>query len=336
MALTTLITNTVAPFTKPQSVSHLTNGITTDVNSVQFPLQVGVPVQNIYTFKVIPASVNATCIAAAASYFGSGAAGGAIRLNTTTQGTGADITATYTSVLGRNGLLLDCERYIALSFSTATLATTVVTVTGLDYRGVSIVASTSVPLGTTGTLPIGVPVSFVSGISFSVNPFVGNGSAVLSVGNTGYIGLPYYLRNTQYVISSSWNNAPIPDDAGAILQGYNWRGLTTFAGINSCARGFVNVGGDQPDGESQLVVTYYVLGSDSELNAEIKNLNQSSLKIAGIQKTASSAYPNPVYVLPYLIDYDLTGVQINPGLPAVDGNSGDSAFLIKYADACAA
>lgn len=334
MALTTIIPNLVSPFKKPQTVSHLSNGISTDIHGVQFPLQVGVPVQNIYTFRVIPAPVSNTCVAQAASYFGSEAPGGFITLNTSIQGTGANITAKPFTFLGQQGLLLDCERTLQLNFSTVTLVDTVVTIRAYDYRGVPVVTTTNLDAGS-GSAAIGLPVTGVMSIYFSVNPFSGgSGNETISAGTTGFIGLPYYLRNLQYIISSSWNEAAVDSDGGTIIPGFNWRGLDTLVDINSCARGFVNVGDQLPDGSKQLVITYYVSGSDSELNAEVANLNQSSLKIAGIHKTASSSYPNPVYVYPYLIDYDLTGIQINPGLTVQEGNSGDSAFYLKYYNLC--
>lgn len=333
MALTTIIPNTLVPFAKPQSVSHLSNGISTDIHGVQFPLQVGVPVQNIYTFKIVPAPVSSNCIAPAASYFGSGATGGSITLNTTTQGTGANITATPLTFLGQRGLLLDCERYLQITFSTATLAASVMTITGYDYRGVKMVVTQSLTLGSTSQA-VGLPICVVTNISFSVNPFVGNGAATLAIGTNSYIGLPYALKTTAYVVNTVWNNAALSASSGTTVAAFNWRALTTFSNLNCPARGFVNVGTNAPDGTRQLVITYYVYGPDSELDGEVVNLNQSSLKIANIQKTASSEYPNPVYVMPALLDYDLTGVQINPGLTVSEGASGDSAFYLSYYTKC--
>lgn len=328
MALTTIIPQLPnAPAIKPQSVSHISNGITTDINGTTFPLQVGVPVQNIYTFKVIPASTSQSAVCQDKN-FGVTGAGGSIPLNTTIQGSGNDIISRPIVFLGQPAILLDCERILVLYFTEQTLGTCIATVTGYDYRGVAIYITTEqIPTGTV-TLNIYAPISVVTGVSLSANPFP-SGNGAVSVGTNSQIGLPYLLTNTAYVMYSSWAGS----DQATIEAGYNWRIIPDLSS-SSTARGFVDCNNVACDGTRELIVTYYVYGSDSELNAEITNLNQSSLKIVGVQKTESSSYPNPVYVYPYLLDQDLTGLQLNNSNPTNVSGGGDLPFFRTYVANC--
>lgn len=330
MALTTIIPNTTTPFVKPQSVSHISNGISTDINGVQFPLQVGVPVQNIYTFKIIPAPSSDDCVAAAQS-LGQSVSGGSLTLQSSVQGTAPNIISQPVIFLGQKGVLLDCERALGFSFSIPTTQDTVCTVTGYDYRGVAIkTTSEDIPAGTSGTT-VTTPICIVTDVSFSTNP-IPNSAGTISVGNTTYIGLPYLLTNAGFIVSAIWAGEVLDPDE--IILGYDWRTLAELD-TGSTARGFLNLfEGGGTDGTNMLVFTYYVYGSDSELNAEINNHNQSSLKIVGVQKTASSSYATPTYVLPYLVEQDLVGVQINQMGLTNPGGGGDEAFMVKYADAC--
>lgn len=328
MALTTIIPNTTPPFIKPQSVSHITNGITTDINGVSFPLQVGVPVQNIYTFKVIPSTGTTTSVLDAQKFAGDNTSGGTLQLNTVVKGTGTDIHSQPIVFLGQNGVLLDCERCLLVTLTEATTSTSVLTITGFDYRGVAIKwTSAELAIGTT-TFSVNNPFSIVTSVSFAGNPFVGNINATISVGTSGFIGLPYYLKDVSYVISAMWNGATVESDDGAVFIGYNWRAVAALDTSYS-ARGVVNVGASLPNGSRLLVITYYVYGSDSELNAEINNLNQSSLKIVGVLNSGS-AVPNPAPVFPYLVKQDLTGVQINPAGVSNPGGGGDQTFFEAY------
>ncbi len=338
MALTTIIPtlpNNISSFTKPQSVSHLSNGISTDINSVEFPLQVGVPVQNIYTFKIIPTAISANCVADTQN-FGTGANGGNLTLRTTAQGTAPNIFSQPIVFLGQSGVLLDCERILRLNFSDVTTTATVVTVTGYDYRGVAIQYTTAtLPVGSPSQ-NIGVPISVVTSINFSTNPFTGDASKNIFVGASNCIGLPYLLTNSSYAIYNSWAGATLASQtAASIVPGYNWRANGAYGTYS--ARGYVNTGTtNNPNGTFPLIITYYVYGSDSELNGEIVNRNQSSLKIASIQKNTSSSYPTPQFVLPHLVKEDLTGIQVNPNVTLASGTGGDADFFIAYKAAIAA
>jgi hypothetical protein len=328
MALTTIIPQLPnAPAVKPQSVSHISNGITTDINGTTFPLQTGVPVQNIYTFKVIPASVENEAVCQFKN-FGDTGAGGSLTLNTFVVGSGNDIISRPIVFLGQPAVLLDCERILVLYFSKATLGACIATVTGYDYRGVAIyITSGNIPTGT-NNVNIYAGFSVVTSVSLSANPFP-SGDGSVSVGTNSQISLPYLLTNTSYVINSSWAGS----DQATIEAGYNWRVIPELS-LTSTARGFVDCNNVACDGNKELIVTYYVYGSDSELNAEIMNLNQSSLKIVGVQKTESSDYPNPVYVYPYLLDQDLTGLQLNNSSPSNVSGGGDLPFFKQYVTTC--
>ena len=314
MALTTFVQNSLPTIEAP---TNYPNGVSIGVNNVQFPLQVDVPLSPIYTFKLVPTALSATCVAPVQS-FGAGTTGGNLTLQTTVQGTAPNIFSKPITFLGQPGVLLDCERSLKVFFSTATTTTSVITITGYDYRGVAMQYTLTLNVGTQ-TTNVGLPITLVTSVNFSANPFAGNATPTISVGNDKIIGFPYLLRGTTYndytyVISNSWAGSTLVTQTGAGMgPGYNWRANPSYLSINFSTRGYADLGtANPPDGTRVLAITYYVYGSDSELNREIKNKNQSSLKIASITKNTSSSYPTPEFVLPYLVEQDLTVIQINP------------------------
>ncbi len=331
MALTTLVQNSLPTIEAP---THYENGLSIGINNVQFPLQVDVPVSPIYTFKIVPASIDTDCIAAAQS-LGTGTAGGNLTLQTTVQGTAPNIISQPITYRGQTGVLLDCERALAIVFSSPTQVATVLTVSGYDYRGVP-------TQYTSGTLATGtddfsetVPFSVITSVNFSVNPFISDASKTISVGTNQWIALPYLLTNDDYVISTSWAGSPLSSSSGAVYTGYNWR-LNSSYGTYS-ARGFVDCGLTAPNGTNLLVITYYVYGADAELSNQISNKNQSALKIVNVQKNASSSYPTsslplnvPVFVYPKLLPQDLTGLQLNTTVALTSQTTPDAQFFLNY------
>lgn len=315
MALTTIIPQSTVTHKKPQVTSHTLNGFTVGVNSVQFPLQTDVPLQPIYTFKVVPAVVAAACIAPSFAFSGTIPGGGwVLPLVTTIQGTAPNITATPLNFLGTPGVFLDCERAVKFYYSGTVTTTHTITVTGYDYLGTALNQAITVTTGTTANTT--ACFAIVTSIVFSTNP--GSGVSV-TVGTSGIIGLPYFLSTAQFVTYSSWNGTTLAAGSGTVNVGYNWRqngGQST----TTIARGSVNTGTNAPDGTRMLVISYYVYGADSEANAEVQNLNQSSLKIYNFKKNATSEYPAPIFATPYFTKYDLTGVQF----------VGDAAFITAY------
>lgn len=333
MALTTFVQNSLPTLEAP---TYYPKGVSIGINNVQFPLQVDVPISPIYTFKVIPTAVSAVAVAPAQS-FGTGASGGNLTLQTTVVGTAPNIQSQPFTYNGQAGVLLDCERFLRLNFSVPTTTATVVTITGYDYRGVSMIyTSGTFPVGST-TGNTGAPITLVTGVSFSANPFAGNATPTISIGTSALIGLPYALTNTAYVMSASWAGEELSSQTGALINpAFNWRAVE-YVGYYT-ARGHVNLGSDNsPNGSSVLVVIYYVYGADGELSNQIANKNQSSLKIASVQKNTSSSYPTtqfplnkPVFVYPELLPQDLTGLQLNPDGNFLDGTSVDDKFFINY------
>lgn len=339
MALTTILPASLQNENfSDQTVTYTRNGLSQDVNSVQFPLQVGVPVSPIYTFKVIP--VTSTALAVANNYSpGTGTAGFSLPLVTTVQGTAPNIASVPYTFNGATGVLLDCERCVQWYMSTPATQAFTVTITGYDYRGVYISwKSPTISVGVgSGFFP---PISLVTSITFSSNPLVGVGGLIAAAPQDS-IGLPYYLPRAQYVINATWDGNPLSTDGSTITYGYAWRSLASTSSFLT-ARGMVNIGSDNPDGSKMLCVTYYVYGADSEINSEIINQNQSSLKLVSVQKTASSSYPTPPaltpvpkFVYPYLVPQDLTGVQINGNATLAAGLGGDNAFMANYQALCA-
>jgi hypothetical protein len=364
MALTTFISNTPAGalngsgITNPaggfkiaQAVTYTQNGYSCDVNKVHFPLQIGVPVSPIYTWDIIPASVSQTCISPA-TVVGTGTNVIQLPLQTTVQGTEPNIQSIpFTFVTNQfdqpQGVLLDCERCMTFYFSSPTQRAVYAFFSAYDYRGVYSQGGNSSNLTTGYLIPIGAtsytipcPVSYIpEPVQLSESPYTTNTTATVSIGTSSYIGFPYMIANPSYIISAYWNNTNLVG-TGTFIPAFNWRVPSSALNVNYSPRGFWSLP-SAADGSKMLVITAYYPGADSELNAEIQNLNQSSLKVAQIQKKASSAYPTPVFVENNILPYDLTGVQINWNIPVQTianieaGNvPGDAVFYQNYIAAC--
>lgn len=312
MALTTIIPQSAPSFKRPQTTSYVQNGFTTDTTNTEYTLQNGIPIESDYTFDVIPAPQSNICVAPISTFPNVMPADGwYVPLQSTVQGSYPNITSRPAFLFGVHGVLLDCERDVSLVFSADTTQFTTATINGYDYRGVAVSRTLNVPVGVS-TIPFLCPMSFVASIIiYSAN--VGAGITV-AIGNNNYIGLPYLLISNSYVTSATWNNESLASINASITPGYNWRlnqapAVDGDGNIIPSARGYVYLGTQETNGTGLLVVKYTVLGGQSELNGELTNLNQSSLKILSVQKNTSSPTTSPVYVLPYLVEYDQTGIQ---------------------------
>lgn len=334
MALTTPIYNLnaagkpVAPVM--QNVSYITNGISTDITQTQFPLQLGVPVKNLYNFQVIPAESNTlqanTCVSQITTLTGAGTF--TLPLNTVDTVSAVNplpLVSTISRVVSANGqypaILLDCERRIGLYFGGATTLAVNCTVQALDYRGVPMTIQQTIPLGTT-SISITNPVCVVLSVVLSGNPGV-----TVAVGNAGVIGYPYYIKDISQVVQCIWNGvAQEQGDAFAgQVSGYNWRSIppSNAASMVNPTRGcFITTSDGQPlpNGTMKLSITYNVQGSDSELNANVQNLNESAIGCLGVYKTTSGDY-----ALPYIVEGDLIGVQWNS-----NPDAGQRPFIDAY------
>jgi hypothetical protein len=289
MALTTYDPNRI-----PQGETYLENGFTQDVLGVQFPLQVGVPVQTIYMFDVVPAAFSATCVSSANTWRSGGQP-----LNTNVQGTEPNVLARPILINGVQGMQFDCERCITITIGGGSLISDfTVTVSGYDYLLNPITFSASYTNSMTSAV-IPQPINIVTSIvCTNFNSSGSGGVQTVSFGNSDVIGLPYLLTSKSYVLDASWKGVDLP--LTAITTGNDWR--ITNPGMNTLpVRGSVTLPSDA-NNTSLMTCCYYVYGNDSELSAEMDNLNQSSLKIASIQ-SSTSGQP----VMPDLTPHDLVG-----------------------------
>ncbi len=303
MALTTNVSRPTL-----QTTSYMQNGMSSDIEGVKFPLQFGVPIQNLYMFKVIPAADVVNCVSPSNPWVPSGQP-----LNQLNTGTAPNIISkaiNSSNILGIstfngvNGILFDCERCpsFTLSAPNAGPAQTV-TATGFDYLGNAVITTVALPATGTSTQTefiFPTPMSIVTSVVFPLD-FSNGGAITCMVGNSNNIGLPYYLAETSFVQSCTWNGNAIANTS--VVPGYDWRTTGVLSGSTGPARGYVPLPSDA-NNSFLLTCFYYVSGSDSELNAEMNNGNQSSLKLAQVRTNTTTGQN----VLPYLTEYDLTGV----------------------------
>ena len=292
-----------------QTTSYTTNSFSADTTGTQFPLQLGVPFQSKYTFKIYPASNSATCIAQSQ----------AVTANVPLTLRSAPLpdpnvgvnpyVSTPVTYLGQRCVMLDRENIVSVTFSGTTTAATTITVNGYDYRGVATTSAQTYNVGTPADLYlIGArSLALISSVTFSANPGVN-----VSIGNSNYIGLPYLFLNTQFISFLTWENT-YPNIDNYTTPGCNWRIGTVPAVGNSC-RGFV-VCPSSPDNNTLLTMEYWVMGADSEHNNLLQNLYPTALALTGVEKNASGQY-----VWPYLTTYDLVGIQY----------PGENAFFTEY------
>lgn len=301
MALTTNIPHPVR-----QSTSYMKNGMSFDLNGkggVPFTLQSGVPLQSLYMFRVIPASISSVCISNSNTWQEAGQP-----LNQTNTGSGNNIISKAINLKNIAGfgisnrdvsaILLDRERCVSITFGSFTLSDSDVTVKGFDYLGNEVIITEFIESGTSEIVLETNPLSIITSVVFSVNP-----GTTIQVGNSNNIGLPYYLTNKAYITSCAWNGTAIDPQTSQVQAANNWR-VSTPTSSSGATRGYITTPSDT-NGTALLTCCYYVMGSDSELEAELNNANQSSLKIASIQTSTGS---NPQNVIPQLTQYDLTGV----------------------------
>lgn len=324
MALTTpvfgnLTTSTGLPAAPiNQTVSYTTNGFSQDVTQTQFPLQLGVPSQPIYMFRVIPAesssTASQTCVASSQTISASGST--TLQLKTTsTSGTASGhlISTIAKSITfnGKTAIMLDCERCLTFSFVTATTQIGSATIEGYDYRGIPMTIAVTIPADVTDVI-VTNPISIVTSIVINSSPY-STSAGLFGVGNSAYIGLPYLCSDYSQIVSVMFENIVFQSDSYAdlIALGNDWRENPPTSGLlmnENPTRGTVNIEEltSADNGSAVLQIVYYVAGADSELNANVQNLNQSALAMLGVQTTTSG-----VYALPYIVEPDLIGLQWN-------------------------
>src|SRR5580692_4452269 len=162
MAVTTIV-----PLATQQKTSYTNNGFTTDtVGGLQFPLQQGVPYQNLYVFKVVPAALSNTCVTSSQSWPG---ATTSYRLNTISSLTGNQTITSAITYNGKSAIKLDCERLLSVTPFSATTASSVITVEGYDYRGVAVTMTFTLPEGVDETFDFGSAISVITSITASAN-----------------------------------------------------------------------------------------------------------------------------------------------------------------------
>ncbi len=353
MAITTQLLDSKGLITQgiPQTTSFVNNSFSTDTNGgIQFPLQKGVPMKSIYTFKITPApsgtsaaktsvaqsqvisaSINMTLNAVSAS---TGVEGIVPYYSNRVAYSGAPIVLTANASTinprftgGSNCILLDCERTLSITNAAgaATGADAVITIGGWDYRGTPVAEQFTFPAGTgAGSSKISEKTYSIVGY-INVNP---GAPVTLSAGTYGLagtsvagVGLPYFLSDINDVISLYQNGIP-QTVATYVIPGTNWRGLTapTITNNGACGRLQFPI---TPTGSSTIALTYLVYGADSETNANLQNLYQPTL----LQYSFQTNQRTPAqYVSPYLTINDLTGMQY----------PGDLVQYQAYVKACAA
>lgn len=300
MALTTPVVG--ANIEKP---TYLPNGLNLDVTGTNFPLQQGVPLQNVYMFKVVPAPESTTCIAASGSWLG---ATTSYTLRTSAVTSGAFVISSPVTVSGVAGVKLDCERGVSVTFASASTQDTTFIFTGYDYRGVAIQFSQPLGSGVTGTINVGTPMSIITSITATANPGVNVsfGNAASSGGTGSWIGLPYACRLLGYVVAANWNGIPFTVSSANSYLADPWRANPPTSlpdGTSDIARGIVELP-SVSDGSKVLTLTYFVEGSDKELDGQLSVRNQSALNLLQVEQNS-----NDEFVWPNLTTYDLVGMQ---------------------------
>ena len=301
MALTALIKGGLQ-----QESTYIKNGISQGLNEVQFPLQNNVPLSPNYFWSVCPAPVIANCVASSQAYN----AGGFVTLNASaaSMGTAPNIACQPYTFGGQTGVLMDMERCLTFTFASDPITACDVIIKGTDSLGRAMTYQTTGGFITTAATSFTVPQPFslVLSIQFTADWTNGTGSPLLTVGNGFQIGLPYYLGALEDIIIGDWNSTALALNTTVYQIAPNWRvaaNLTTTT--NAPLKGTITVP-DAPDGIKVLSLYYYLTGNDAEINANVNNLNASSLIALGVQNTTVAMKP----ALPIVTSYDLTGVAI--------------------------
>ena len=340
MSITTIIPTAGFPssvsYPIKQTITNFNNGLSTGINSVTYPLQLDVPLSPIYTFTAVPCVGFEYCIVADIASLTIPANSSVILPLNTGTFTNAGIVASQPYRFnGVPGVLLDMERNVIFSYSTS--GSFNIQMTGYDFRGQLFCNLQGALLAPPYDVDLGT-VSFITEIKLintTGSPVmvtsIGVGTASSATSEPTRIGLPYFLPDATYVISAQWAGAAVP--LADIYAGFNWRSpLTGGTVVNTSAspRGYIQTP-TEANSANKLVCTYYVQGADPELENLLINQNQSAYKVANIQLAANSAWTAspPVLVWPNLINYDLTGMQVNQGTLAVSTTPGGDTQAYK-------
>lgn len=335
-----------------QITSHITNGITTDVNNVQYPLNTGVSMPPMFMWNFLPPLFSAVSIAASqaitpnvpmtfnadstkdatvtpnrlisspfpARTFSVVNNGG---INTLQYGATVPTSQLFLGIVNEqttpDTMLIpgqtDCS--IAITFSSASVTATSLTLIGYDYRGVAVSETITIQTNTYSQLTFYSNKAYAILVSatFTVNPAVN-----ISLGWSSQFGFPYSLgKNRQSIIYASWGNTQFTTSQlqSNINNANNWRGssptsapvLLSATPLNDSARGLITLPSFS-DGATLLSVLFSCYGADSQLNANLANKNQSALLTVNVV-TNTPVPPKTVgnKVFPYLLPQDLTGVQ---------------------------
>ena len=354
MSITSLFPNR-----KYQTTTMLQTGMTYDVNGTVFPLQQGVPQRSIYVYEVVPAPLASNCLSDSNDTTGE-AVTGFQPLNTFASIVGdpiSNVSSTYVqSYNGTPTVFFDVERCPTITFEAGGGGASeecTVYFTGIDYRGVPITSTITVPstqeAGTTITANspmLGIQYIYIDGTIGTVgNP------QIVTFGNSNCIGLPYYLSSIGNILAYGYrnvkNNTSTNIDPSSFDNffepGNNWR--NTAPSAETCARGFFITDDNlsQDEGDIAYMVSYYVNGGDSELNNLLQNAVFSSsnendcyglnaFATIGCQLTDSGTQ----YAYPILTSADLVGLQYasnsTTNIGSVSTTSSDSIFYKAYTD----
>lgn len=305
----------VLPPLVPQTVSYVSNGISSDVCQVQtYFRNQGVSMPPYFQYNVIPNATNTTSVALSQAI----QAGTPMTL----------VSAGAIAFLGNSGVVvLDCFRPLLFTLSGAVGAGNfTVTVRGWDNRNVAVTASKTINTATGTSFFIQKSFSLIRDIVWTTTPGVN-----VSVGIGQQIGLPFYMPLIQYFADTSWNSADFDIYANFngptanFISPNDWR--VEYAGdpypnhvlpnaTSKDARGIIQLNGagtgQDPNGTSMFSANLYVYGADSYLQAQLQNNVVSAQKqVGGILELTSPFTPFPMNqsAPPTLVSADEVGWQ---------------------------
>ena len=342
------------PNPKAQTTTLLQNGMTFDVNGTNFPLQQGIPIGPIYTFKVVPVPKNTICITSAQSM----TAPGFMTLNSSYTVGVADtningdsgylnnyISSTVKELNGNSIIYLDCERAPSYTITggTTTNSTDVkIILTGVDYRGQPATRSVTIAANTiVGTYNF---TSEILGIQYVyIDGAISTGESQISIGSSDIIGLPYFVPDVSYILQISRSQTPAYASSDWYFSyGQGWRN-SPVAPPNSTSptRGLIDGGvtGMNMDfgGGVVLRTTFFVYGADSEISNGLLNVNlnlsnpNDTYGLSNLVQVGVNVTETNTLAYPFLTSQDVTGISYaSSSLTNVDNFSTTAPDMIFY------
>lgn len=203
------------------------------------------PLGRIYSYNVIPLTLQTNNIAAAQTTAGAGNL-------TLTAGTGITANTNYT---GPTRYQLDCPRGIAIA-STGNLSAVNFTVNGWDIYDQPMTQTLAGPNNNTVT----TTKAFYQITSIAVSAAVGTN---VTVGTSDLFGIPVAVADVGYLIKTAWNST-LADDAGTFTAADTTSPATVSTGD---VRGTYRPSANASNGTRRLVLHIHVTGAQASPNA---------------------------------------------------------------------